>query len=292
MDQDVKRIVDSYYDNVIGRREFVRLMTAATGSFAGAVAAARAYGLDLLKEGQVDENDSDLKSEMITYESSGHDGKQIPLRVVAYLTQPKAKNNSKGIVVIHENRGLNNHIKDVARRLAKLGYMTLAPDMLYASGGTEKMPDQDAAVKAIGKLNLDQVAFDFVKGAEHLKSAGKVKTLGCVGFCWGGAQSFLLACNSKDIAAAAVFYGRCPGKDKIKNLQAAVLGNFAEKDFVNDTIPPAEEALKELKKTYQFHYYKAQHAFHNDTAPGRYNKEAAELAWKRTLEWFDKHLKA
>ena len=288
-DEKIDKIVQEYYDNNIGRREFTRLLTLATGSLSAAVSTAKGLGFDLLSDGQVPANDPDLETQSITYPSKSNNG-GAALEVKAYIAKPKQNGNGKGVIVIHENRGLNDHIKDVARRLAKKGYTALAPDMLYADGGTDKFETQDQAVAAIRKLDMKQVESDLVAAATYLKSQKSTK-VGCVGFCWGGAQSFNLACNSNDISAAVVYYGRCPKADKIKNMQGALLGNFAEVDAgVDASLPEAEAALKEHKKTYEFHKYKAKHAFNNDTSP-RYDQKAAEQAWTRTLNWFETHLK-
>ncbi len=191
------------------------------------------------------------------------------------------------MVVIHENRGLNPHIRDVARRVAKAGYLALAPDALSPFGGTPQNEDQ--ARELIGKLEAPKNLNNFLKGFDYLRdrreSNGKT---GCVGFCWGGAMSNQLAVHAPQLNAAVAYYGRQPEAADVPKIKAAVQLHYGGLDErVNAGIPAYEEALKAAGVKYELFVYEgAQHAFNNDRAPTRYNAEAAKLAWDRTLRLF------
>ncbi len=195
------------------------------------------------------------------------------------------------VVVIHENRGLNPHIEDVARRVAVAGYLAIAPDMLSPVGGTPA--DQDAARDLIRKLDGAQVIANLVAAVEYLRmhplSTGKV---GCVGFCWGGQRANLLAVNAPDLSAAVAYYGRQPEASDVPRITASLLLHYAGLDKrVNAGIADYEAALKKAGKSYAIHIYEgANHAFNNDTREARHHPQAATLAWRRTLEFFAAHL--
>jgi carboxymethylenebutenolidase len=196
------------------------------------------------------------------------------------------------VVVIHENRGLNPHIEDVARRAALEGFFALAPDALSPLGGTPD--DTDEARSLIRELDPDKTREDFVAAVSYLKnrpqSTGKV---GCVGFCWGGSMSNQLAIHAPDLSAAVVFYGRSPASEDVPKIKVPLLLNYAGLDErINATVPAYEEALKAAGVTYTVHMYEGvNHAFHNDTSVARYDKAAATLAWKRTIDFFKETLK-
>jgi carboxymethylenebutenolidase len=213
-------------------------------------------------------------------------------KVRAYLARPAEEGKWPGVVVVHENRGLNPHIEDVARRVALEGFIAVAPDALSPMGGTPE--DSDEARTMIGKLDMESTNEDFVAAAAYLKthpkSTGKV---GCTGFCWGGAMANQMAVRSPDVSASAPYYGRQPATEDVPRIKAAMMLHYAELDErINRGIPEYEAALKKAGVDYQvFIYEGAKHAFNNDTNPGRYHKEAAKLAWQRTIAFFKEKLK-
>jgi carboxymethylenebutenolidase len=213
--------------------------------------------------------------------------------VKGYVARPAAAARAPGVVVIHENRGLHPHIKDIARRLGIAGYVALAPDLMSAIGGTPESPDE-AAAKFAQIRNAPVTLADALKSVDYLRgrpdAAGRV---GVVGFCWGGGLVGQIAASGADVDAAVVFYGPAPALDKVPAIRAPLLLHYAGNDgFVNPTVPPFEAALKAAGKTYTLHMYEgAQHAFNNDTAGARYDAAAAKLAWTRTIEFYDKTLR-
>ena len=195
------------------------------------------------------------------------------------------------MVVIHENRGLNPHIEDVARRLAKAGFLAIAPDVLSASGGTPADPDE--ARKRIGELDPEIALGAFLSAAfyanRNRRSTGKV---GCVGFCWGGGMAGRLAAKSKQLDAAVVFYGMPPSAEEAAEIRVPLLLHYAGLDTrINEAVPAFEQVLKAAGRRYELHTYPGvDHAFHNDTNAARYNADAAALAWQRTVEFLTREL--
>jgi carboxymethylenebutenolidase len=213
-------------------------------------------------------------------------------KVKAYFARPaSAKGKLPGVLVIHENRGLNPHIEDIARRIALEGFEALAPDALTISGGYPG--DEDKAREAFGKLDQDKARQDFLAAAAALKArpdcTGKI---GTVGFCWGGGMVNFLATQVPTLAAAVPFYGAQPKAEEVAKIKAPMLIHYASNDDRIDAgIPAFEDALKANKIKYQlFKYDGTQHGFNNDTTP-RFDKDAAALAWKRTIDFFKKNLK-
>jgi len=209
----------------------------------------------------------------------------------AYLVKPKGTGKVSGIVVVSEIWGLVPHIKDVARRAAIEGFLTLAPDPLTPLGGT---PDNaDEARSMMQKLDSQKNTKNFVAAVKYLKthprSTGRV---GVTGFCWGGGVTNQVAVNSPDVQAAVPFYGMQPKPEDVPKIKAPLLIHYAEDDErINKGIPSFETALKKAGVDYQIHIYKGtQHGFYNDTSP-RYHEEAAKLAWKRTVAFFNEKLK-
>jgi carboxymethylenebutenolidase len=230
----------------------------------------------------VQENYEDIIIEEITY--TGGEG-----TMKGYLARPKKDALYGGVIVIHENRGLNPHIKDVTRRVAKAGFIGMAPDALSPFGGTPA--NEDEARELIGKLDAAKNTDNFLKGLEYLRSRKECNgKTGCVGFCWGGGMANQLAVHDPALNAAVAFYGRQPSKEDVSKIKARVQLHYGALDErINEGIPAYEEALKAAGVQYElFMYEGAQHAFHNDTAPTRYNEAAAKLAWKRTIELFGK----
>jgi carboxymethylenebutenolidase len=231
--------------------------------------------------------DSRIKARYVTYDSPG--GTSGKMR--GYLVSPKGPGPFPAVLVVHENRGLNPHIEDVARRAAADGFVALAPDGLYPIGG---YPGNDDDGKVMQKsLNKGKLRTDMLNSAKHLKahsqSTGK---LGAVGFCYGGAViNFLAVELGADLQAGVPFYGRAPKSEDVSNIKAAMLINNAGNDKrVNATRPGYEAALKANGVSYEMHTYPGtRHGFHNNSTK-RYNEEAAKLAWQRSIAHFKKHL--
>jgi carboxymethylenebutenolidase len=208
-----------------------------------------------------------------------------------YLARPaSATGKLPGVLVIHENRGLNPHIEDVTRRVALEGYLAFAPDALFPLGGYPGTEDE--ARKLFPTLDQSKTREDFIAATEwlmkHQEGTGRVAV---VGFCYGGSMSHFLATRVPTLAGAVPFYGGAPAPAEASNVKAPLLVHFAENDpRVNSSWPPYEEALKAAGVPYEAHTYPGtQHGFNNDTTP-RYDPKAAELAWSRTIAFFKKHL--
>jgi carboxymethylenebutenolidase len=209
----------------------------------------------------------------------------------AYVAEPRTRSLKATVIVIHENRGLNDHIRDVARRIALEGFRAIAPDMLSLTGGTPA--NEDAARAAIDKLDVGKSVRDAVAFVSELKASSRGGKVGVVGFCWGGAFVNRLAVAAGDKLDAAVpYYGPAPDPSEAPRVSAPMLIHDAGlDDRVNRTSFPWVEALRANKKTVKFFLYDGvNHAFNNDTAADRYNKEAADLAWKRTIAFFKRYL--
>ena len=283
--QEVFDLYDDYAHNRIDRRKFIdKLSTYAIGGLT--VASLLSFISPNYKDKiQVRQDDTRLNSEFIEYESPKGGGKIKGL--LSRLNDKKGK--LPGIVVVHENRGLNPHIEDVGRRAGLAGFISLAPDALTPLGGYPGNDDDGRTLQR--QRDRNEMLEDFIAAFEYLKNhpdcTGKV---GVVGFCFGGWISNMMAVKVPDLAAAVPFYGGQPKAD-IEDINAPLLLHFAELDKrVNAGWPDYETALKANNKEYTAHMYPAvNHGFHNDTTP-RYDKEAAELAWSRTIEFFEKHL--
>jgi len=209
----------------------------------------------------------------------------------AYLARPKEDKKRPAVIVIHENRGLVPHIQDVARRMALEGFLTLAPDALSPLGGTPQDPDK--ARSMFGRLDNEATPKNFVAAVQYLKTHPLyTDKVGCTGFCWGGGMTNQVAVRAPDLLAAVPYYGAQPAAEDVPKIKAALLLQYAGNDErINRGIPAFEEALKKAKIEYKIYIYEgAGHAFNNDTNPQRYNKEAAELAWKRTVAFFKEKL--
>ncbi|WP_343691618.1 dienelactone hydrolase family protein [Chitinophaga sp.] len=284
--QEVFDLYDDYAHNRLSRRDFIdRLSIYAVGSMT--VPALMSFLMPNYQDNvQVKPDDPRLKSEYITYQSPKGGGS-----IKALLSKPAdAQHPLGGIVVVHENRGLNPYIEDVARRAALAGFITIAPDALTPLGGYPGSDDKGRELQA--KRDKNEMLEDFIAAFEYLKHHkdcnGKV---GVVGFCFGGWIANMMAVKIPDLAAAVPFYGSQPSREQVAQIKAPLLLHFGELDtHVNEGWPAYEAALKEEKKTYTAYVYPgANHGFHNDTTP-RYDKAAAELAWKRTIEFFKAHL--
>ena len=285
-DQELLDLYDFYAHGKITKREF--LDRSAKWAVGGLTAVAL---LDMLSPNyalaeQVSFNDPDITPTYIDYPSPNGHGE-----VRGYLVRPSgATGKIPAVLVVHENRGLNPYIKDVARRVAKAGFMALAPDGLTSVGG---YPGNDADGRALQKtVDREKLMNDFFAGFEHLlnreDSSGKV---GSVGFCYGGGVCNALAVAYPELAASVPFYGRQAKAEDVPRIEAPLLLQFAGLDKrINEGWPAYEAALKEHGKTYEAHIYPdVNHGFHNDSTP-RYDEAAADLAWSRTIDWFNKYL--
>jgi carboxymethylenebutenolidase len=285
--QEVFDLYDDYAHNRIDRRDFMQKLSAyAVGGVT--VASLMSFLMPDYRGGvQVQQNDPRLKSEYINYPSPKGGG-----TIKALLSKPAdAKGKLGGIVVVHENRGLNPHIEDVARRAALAGFISIAPDALTPLGGYPGNDDQGRELQS--KRDRNEMLEDFIAAYEYLKGHkdcnGKV---GVVGFCFGGWISNMMAVRISDLAAVVPFYGGQPAAEDVPKIKAPLLLHYAELDArVNEGWPAYETALKENKKEYTAYMYpKTNHGFHNDTTP-RYDKDAATLAWNRTVDFFSQKLK-
>ncbi|MDA8587197.1 dienelactone hydrolase family protein [Rhodobacteraceae bacterium] len=285
-DQELLDLYDFYAHGKITKREFLdRAGRWAVGGVT-AVALLSMLSPNYALAEQVSFNDPDIVPEYITYPSPNGHGD-----VRGYLVRPaNATGKIPAVLVIHENRGLNPYIEDVARRVAKAGFMALAPDGLTSVGG---YPGNDAEGRELQRtVDREKLMNDFFAGFEDLMgrddSTGKV---GAVGFCYGGGVCNALAVAYPEMAASVPFYGRQASAADVPKIQAPLLLQYAELDErVNAGWPEYEAALKANNKTFEAHIYaKANHGFHNDSTP-RYDEAAAELAWDRTIGWFNTHL--
>jgi len=284
MDQRIINLFDEYTHKPLTREEFLSKLAKLTGSAAAALAILPMLEVNYANAATVPLQDARIDTERVTY-----DGGEFSMK--AYLAKPAGAVNLGSVVVIHENRGLNPHIEDVTRRVALAGFLALAPDALSPLGGTPENPDQ--ARDMFQKLDGTKTVTSFARAFDYLRqrkeSNGK---FGCVGFCWGGAMANNLAVQVGQLRAAVAFYGRQPDTALVGNIKAKVLLHYAEMDErVNAGIGAYEQALKSAGVDYRlFMYPGAQHAFHNDTAPTRYNEQAAKLAWGRTIDFFKENL--
>ncbi len=284
--QEVFELYDQYAHNKIDRRDFMdKLSVYAVGGLT--VASLSSFLLPKYKEKQViKQNDPRLKSEYVEYDSPKGAGKMRGL-----LTRP-ADNKKKlgGVVVVHENRGLNPHIEDVARRAALEGFIAFAPDALFPLGGYPGNDDDGREMQR--KRDRDEMLQDFIAAYDFLKKnkecSGKV---GVVGFCFGGSICNLMAVNIPDLKASVPFYGGQAPVADVPKIKAPLMLHYAGLDTrVNEGWPAYEEALKANKKEYKaFIYPDVNHGFNNDTTP-RYDETAAKLAWSRTIEFFKEKL--
>lgn len=285
--QEVFDLYDDYAHNRMERREFVqKLSLYAVGGLT--VASLMGFLMPDYKGAiQVGPDDPRLKSEYINYPSPKGGG-----TIKGLLSLPAdAKARLGGIVVVHENRGLNPHIEDVARRAALAGFVSLAPDALTPLGGYPGNDDEGRTLQSKRDRNEMQedfiAAYDYLR--EHKACNGKV---GVVGFCFGGAIANMMAVRIPALAASVPFYGGQPAVEDVPRIKAPLLLHYAELDTrVNEGWPAYEKALQEHNKEYTAYMYaKTNHGFHNDTTP-RYDRAAAELAWKRTIDFFREKLK-
>lgn len=326
----VEEFYDDYREGLLSRRAFIRRLAFITGSMAAAVATMSALGCvaaelpdptepipppepaattapaaaptatpetaagtppEPVPGAQsplsVPEGDPEVQSEEVMLDSQGD-------QIMVYLARPAAEGTYPGILVCHENRGLTPHIRDVARRFAKAGYVALAPDLLSREGGTPNL-DSDEIPGLLTDAGPERHVADFQAAFSYLQNLDGVngELIGMTGFCFGGGITWRCATAIPELKAAVPFYGPAPELDQVPNIQAAVLGVYAELDErINAGIEPLEQALVEASVIHELKIYPGvNHAFHNDTGE-RYDEEQALQAWQDMLAWFEEHLQA
>nr|CAD6614766.1 dienelactone hydrolase family protein [Rhizobium sp. Khangiran2] len=276
---------DEYTHLTLDRRSFMEKLTALAGSGAAAAAIAPLLAANGAKAQVIAETDERLAAEDITY--PGAEGE-----MKGYLVRPKdAGGDLPGVIVIHENRGLNAHIRDVARRMALEGFVALAPDFLSPQGGTPA--DEDQARQMFSGLDLDAAAANGEATRVYLSGLdGTNGKVGAVGFCWGGGMVNRMATRSPELGAGVAYYGSQPPAETVPAIEAPLMLHYAGLDErINTGIDAYRQALEENGKTFEIHVYEGvNHAFNNDTSAARYDKAAADLAWSRTVEFFKTHL--
>lgn len=286
MDQKIINLFDEYTHKPLKREDFLARLIKMAGGTAAAMAILPQLEGKYAFANQISEEDEDLKIENISFVSKN-------CTMQGYLVSPKNQTVPLGaVMVIHENRGLTPHIKDVTRRVAKAGYIALGIDALSPFGGTPENEDEGRAL--FPKLDVGQNIENLKSGLDYLRSLkncnGKTAT---VGFCWGGGMANAMAVVDPQLKAAVPYYGRQPNAADVPNIKAKLLLQYGGLDErINEGIPAFEQALKANKIDYKVYVYEgAQHAFNNDSSPARYNAEVAKLAWERTLGLFSEVLK-
>ena len=286
--QEVFDLYDDYAHNKMDRKEFLQKLSLYAVGAITLPALLSFISPNYIDSILVDAKDPRLNSEFITYDSPKGGGE-----IKALLSIPKdAKNKLPGIIVVHENRGLNPYIEDVARRAALEGFITLAPDALSPLGGYPGNDDEGRSMQR--KRNQKEMLEDFIAAYDYLKNHKDCTgNVGVVGFCFGGWISNMMAVRIPELGAAVPYYGRQPESEDAAKIKAPLLLQYGELDKrVNEGWPDFETVLKENNIEHTAHFYpNVNHGFHNNTTP-RFDKAAADLSWKRTITFFNKHLKA
>lgn len=287
IDPKIYELYDEYCHTGMPRREFLRRAAAMTVAAGTGLAMAEALLPQYAKAQMISFTDERIKANYVTYASPGGNASEMR----GYLVQPAGEGPFPAVLIVHENRGLNPYIEDVARRVAVEGFLALAPDALTPLGGYPGNDDDGKAMQA--KLDRQNIHIDMLNGARfvkaHAKSNGK---LGATGFCFGGGvASFLAVEMGGDLQAAAPFYGVAPAIEGVDKIRAKVVAHYAEDDpRVNATWPDYEAALRASGAEFEMHSYAGtKHGFHNNSTP-RYDETAAKLAWERTIALFKKKL--
>lgn len=301
----IEEWAEDYRDGRLSRREFLRRTAMMAGGVtlaipmlgslgvsasADEVAQAASTGPATVAQASgvtVPENDPAITAGMASYASGG-------TPVVAYQARPRSGGPAPGVVVIHENRGLLDHFKDVARRLAKLGYVAIAPDLASHQGGTAKYSDPAQVTAILGQTPTEQMVEMLNSGVLYLQGQSSVRRdrIGTMGYCFGGGLVWRLTTRNADLKAAAPYYGANPPLEDVPKIKAAVLAIYGEQDTrINAGIPAIRDALQKAGVTHEIVIYpNADHAFFNDTGT-RYQPQAAQAAWQRTLAWYERYLK-
>ena len=286
-DPEVLRLFDQYVHGIIDRRAFLSNATKYAVGGMTATMLLDALNPRFAEAQQVSKDDKRIVAKHVDYASPGGTGK-----VKGYLVKPAAATGKlPAILVVHENRGLNPHIEDIARRLALDNFIAFAPDALTVLGGYPG--DEDKARDLFAKLDQNKARADFVAGAKYLQALPETTgRIGVVGFCYGGGIANMLATRLPDLAAAVPFYGAQPNAEDAAKIKAALQIHYADKDDrINAGWPAYETALKAAGVKYEMYKYPGtEHGFNNDTTP-RYDAEAARLAWSRTVAFFNAHVR-
>jgi carboxymethylenebutenolidase len=276
---------DDYTHLTLDRRGFMEQLTRLAGSGAAAAAIAPLIGANAAQAAMVAADDPRLLSEETPWPGEGAEMR-------GYLVRPvESMEKLPAVIVIHENRGLNEHVRDVARRVALEGFVTLAPDFLSPAGGTPA--DEDKAREMIGQLDAEQTTANAASAIRFLQDGGlSTGAVGAVGFCWGGGLVNRLAVAAPELKAAVAYYGAQPKAEDAAKIKAGLLLHYAGLDErINAGIPAYEAALKAARVDYTVHVYDGvNHAFNNDTSAARYNEAAAKLAWERTVAFLQAKL--
>lgn len=290
MPKEVEELVQEYRGGRITRREFIQKAVVLTGSLAAATSLLDSLLSPSAYAAQVDPHDPALTSTDVKF-AAADDGAAIS----GYLSRSKGDDRRPAVAVIHGWDGINDHIRDVARRIAKAGYVALAPDLLSRQGGTSSFPSSAAAIEVGRKLDDEMITKDLTGAVNYLKGQNFVRAnkIGVIGFCWGGGKALLFTTRSKDLAASVIYYGsNPPNLEDVKNITAPVLGQYGGADErITSTVPRLEEAMNKYGKSFEYKVYAgAPHAFNTDASPRTYHPEAAKEAWNRTVEFFKRHL--
>jgi carboxymethylenebutenolidase len=290
MAEQFKALILEYHSGKLTRRQFMRRALALTGSFAIANSLLDQAGDFTVHGAEVDPADPAVLAHEVDFPGKA-------ANVFGYLARPAAKGKFPALIIIHANQGLNDYTRDVARRLAKQGYVALAVDFLSRRGGTKKVNAKGEGLANIRELEPWQaVAEDADSGYAYLRTLPDVRgdRLGLIGFCWGGEMTFSTVTEVRGLKAAVVFYGRSPQPfERMNKIQAPVLAHYGEKDSgVNQDIPATVEAMKKFAKSYDYKIYPgAPHGFHTDNSD-RYHPAAAKEAWAKSLDFFKKNLQS
>jgi carboxymethylenebutenolidase len=275
---------DEYTHLTLDRRDFMQKLQALAGSAAAAAAIAPMIAANSARADVISPDDTRLEADDITYSGA-------PAEIKAYAAVPKGTGKLPAVIVIHENRGLNNHIRDVTRRVALEGFLAMAPDLLSPSGGTPD--DEDKARDLISKSSADITRTNLMSAVEFLKTFKRSNgNVGAIGFCWGGGWANQLAVASPDLKAAVAYYGMQPKAEDVPKIKAALLLHYAGLDERIDAgIDAYRKALDAAHVDYKIYVYDGvNHAFNNDTSAARYDKKAADLAWGRTIAFLKEKL--
>ncbi|TDB67353.1 dienelactone hydrolase family protein [Arundinibacter roseus] len=286
MKQEIINLYDEYTHKPLSRQEFLGRLSKLTGGMTAALAVLPSLEGNYA---QAQTTAEDLVTEYITYPA-------VSGTMRAYVAYPaaghaKAKKSYPAVVVIHENRGLNAHIEDVARRAAQAGFLAIAPNAISVL--PDKPANEDEARALFPKLDPQESITNFAKAFDYLSTRKDTTgAFGCVGFCWGGAMANNLAVQVPTLKAAVAFYGRQPVTSEVPKIQAAVQLHYGGLDErVNEGAKAYVDALKAHGKTFEMYMYEGvNHAFHNDTSAARYDEKAATLAWRRTIDFFEKYV--
>jgi carboxymethylenebutenolidase len=284
MDQRIINLFDEYTHRPLSRKDFLDRLLKLAGSAALATTALSVLEPGYAHAATVQPLAENLVEETVTWPGDG-------ATVSGYLVHAKGRKKRGAVVVIHENRGLTPHIKDVTRRVAQAGYLALGVDALSVVGGTPA--DEDQGRTLIGQLDAAKNLTNYLAALTYLRARPDCNgRTGCVGFCWGGGLANQLAVHDPKLDAAVAYYGQQPKAEDVPQIKATIMLHYGGLDQrINAGIPAYEAALKAAHTPYELFVYEGvNHAFNNDTSPARYNAEAAKLAWERTLRLFKEKL--